>query len=260
MSKLLRRWQRHQRPAGRLLRWTALQAGIVLILCLAVAMASSLPWLVEPNLQPGDLATFDAQAPKAALVRDSTALEQRRSTLVARSVVQVIDADQTRKLMLRLERQLSQLQRITESGLSARVGPVNLTAGEQTWLEQRTNEQRLAWDNQVRRTAERMLSQGLVSSLAVDQLQQASAMQLETDRMASESAHSVAVKLLVSSLQGSSNLRTDPNLSKQLIEEQLTKQGIPTIEVRKGDLITRKGEPISPQAFDVLDHLSLIHI
>ena len=134
-------------------------------------MASSLPWLVEPNLQPGDLATFDAQAPKAALVRDSTALEQRRSTLVARSVVQVIDADQTRKLMLRLERQLSQLQRITESGLSARVGPVNLTAGEQTWLEQRTNEQRLAWDNQVRRTAERMLSQGLVSSLAVDQLQ-----------------------------------------------------------------------------------------
>ena len=228
------------------------------MLCLAVAMASSLPWLVEPNLQPGDLATFDAQAPKAALVRDSTALEQRRSTLVARSVVQVIDADQTRELMLRLERQLSQLQRITDSGLSARVGPVNLTAGEQNWLEQRTDEQRLAWDNQVRRTAERMLSQGLVSSLAVAQLQRASAMQLETDQMASDSARSLAVKLLVSSLQGSSNLRTDPNLSKQLIEEQLTKQGIPTIEVRKGDLITRKGEPISPQAFDVLDHFGLV--
>ena len=61
------------------------------------------------------------------------------------------------------------------------------------------------------------------------------------------------VKLLASSLQGSSNLRTDPILSKQLIEEQLTKQGIPTIDVRKGDLITRKGEPISPQAYDVLD-------
>ena len=79
------------------------------MLCSAVAMASSLPWLVEPNLQPGDLAPFDARAPKAALVRDSTALEQRRSTLVARSVVQVIDADQTRELMLRVERQLSEL-------------------------------------------------------------------------------------------------------------------------------------------------------
>ena len=42
------------------------------------------------------------------------------------------------------------------------------------------------------------------------------------------------MKVLVSSLQGSSNLRTDPNLSKQLIEEQLTKQGIPSIDVNKG--------------------------
>ena len=228
------------------------------MLCSAVAMASSLPWLVEPNLQPGDLAPFDARAPKAALVRDSTALEQRRSTLVARSVVQVIDADQTRELMLRVERQLSELQQITDSGSSARVGPVNLTADEQEWLKQRTDQQRLAWDNKVRKTAERMLSQGLVSSLAVEQLRQASAMQLDTNLMELESARSVAVKLLVSSLQGSSNLRTDPNLSKQLIEEQLTKQGIPTIEVRKGDLITRKGEPINPQAFDVLDHFGLV--
>ena len=258
VSKLWRRWQRHQKPAGRILRWTTLQSAIVLMLCSAVAMASSLPWLVEPNLQPGDLAPFDARAPKAALVRDSTALEQRRSTLVARSVVQVIDADQTRELMLRVERQLSQLQQITDSGSSARVGPVNLTADEQEWLKQRTDQQRLAWDNQVRKTAERMLSQGLVSSLAVEQLRQASAMQLDTNLMELESARSVAVKLLVSSLQGSSNLRTDPNLSKQLIEEQLTKQGIPTIEVRKGDLITRKGEPINPQAFDVLDHFGLV--
>ena len=117
VSKLWRRWQRHQLPAGRLLRWPPLQSAVVLLLCLAVAMASSLPWLLEPNLQPGDLAPFDARAPRAALVRDSTALEQRRSTLVARSVVQVIDPEQTRELMLRLERQLSQLQQITDSQL-----------------------------------------------------------------------------------------------------------------------------------------------
>ena len=258
VSKLWRRWQRHQSPAGRFLRWTPPQSALVFMLSLAVAMASSLPWLLDPELQPGDLAPFDARAPKAALVRDSTALEQRRSTLVARSVVQVIDPDQTRELMLRLEQQLNQLQQITESGLGARVGPVNLTPTEQTWLEQRSDQQRLAWDNQVRQTAERMLSQGLVSSLAVTQLQQAAALQLQSKPMASDSAQTLAVKVLVSSLQGSSNLRTDPNLSKQLIEEQLTKQGIPTIDVRQGDLITRKGETISPQAFDVLDHFGLV--
>ena len=253
MSKLWRRWLRHQRPAGRLLRWTALQSSLVLLLCLVVAGTSSLPWLLKPDLQPGTLAPFNAIAPKDALVQDSTALEQRRSTLVARSVVQVLDAEQTQALKLRLERQLSELQQVSESGSAARVGPVNLSADEQIWLEQRSDQDRLAWDNGVRQAAHRMLSQGLVSTLAVDQLREAAELQLQGDAIDNPAARSVAGKLLVSSLQGSSNLRTDPNLSKQLIEEQLTKQGIPTIDVRKGDLITRKGEPISPQAYDVLD-------
>ena len=253
VSKFWRRWLRHQRPAARLLRWTALQSSLVLLLCLVVAGASSLPWLLKPDLQPGALAPFNAIAPKDALVQDSTALEQRRSTLVARSVVQVLDAEQTQALKLRLERQLSELQQVSESGSAARVGPVNLSADEQVWLEQRSDQDRLAWDNVVRQAADRMLSQGLVSTLAVDQLREAAGIQLQGDAIDNPAARSLASKLLVSSLQGSSNLRTDPNLSKQLIEEQLTKQGIPTIDVRKGDLITRKGEPISPQAYDVLD-------
>ena len=253
MIKIWIRWLRHQRPAGRLLRWTSVQSSLVLLLCLVVAGASSLPWLLKPDLQPGALAPFNAIAPKDALVQDSTALEQRRSTLVARSVVQVLDAEQTQALKLRLERQLSELQQVSESGSAARVGPVNLTADEQVWLEQRSDQDHLAWDNVVRQAAQRMLSQGLVSTLAVDQLRQAASLQLQGDAVNNPAARSLAAKLLVSSLQGSSNLRTDPNLSKQLIEEQLTKQGIPTIEVRKGDLITRKGEPISPQAYDVLD-------
>ena len=253
VSKLWRRWLRHQRPTGRLLRWTALQSSFVLLLCLMVAGASSLPWLLKPDLQPGALAPFNAIAPKDALVQDSTALEQRRSTLVARSVVQVLDQEQTQALKLRLERQLSELQKVSESGSAARVGPVNLSADEQIWLEQRSHEEHLAWDNVVRKAANRMLSQGLVSTLAVDQFRQAASLQLQGDVIDNPAARSLAGKLLASSLQGSSNLRTDPILSKQLIEEQLTKQGIPTIDVRKGDLITRKGEPISPQAYDVLD-------
>ena len=137
-----------------------MQSSLVLLLCLVVAGASSLPWLLKPDLQPGALAPFNAIAPKDALVQDSTALEQRRSTLVARSVVQVLDAEQTQALKLRLERQLSELQQVSESGSAARVGPVNLTADEQVWLEQRSDQDHLAWDNVVRQAAQRMLSQG----------------------------------------------------------------------------------------------------
>ena len=258
MSRLWRRWLRDEAPARRLLRWSRLQLSAVLVLCLAVAMVSSLPWLLKPDLQPGSLAPFDAVAPKAALVQDSTALEQRRSNLLARSVVQVIDRQQTLELRQRLERQLGELQQVSLTGSAARVGPVNLDANEQRWLQKRSENERLAWDDALRRAADRMLSQGLVSGLAEGQLREAVRLQVR-DLVAEEpAARSLAAKLLSGTLQGSSNLRTDPNLSKQLTETQLTKQGIPTIEVRAGDLITRKGEPISPQAYDVLDYFGKV--
>ena len=227
-------------------------------MCLAVAVASSLPWLIKPDLQPGAIAPFDAIAPKDVLVQDTTALEQQRSSLVAQSVVQVIDPEQTKLLRQRLEQQLIQLQQVAMSGSAARVGPVNMSRAEQQWLSQRTAQEHLDWDSAVRQAATRMLSQGLVSNLAVNQLRQAAKVQLGQAAITNPAARSLATKVLASTLRGSSNLRTDPNLSKQLIEEQLTKQVIPTIEVRKGDLITRKGEPISNQAYDVLDHFGRV--
>ena len=227
-------------------------------MCLAVAVASSLPWLIKPDLQPGAIAPFDAIAPKDVLVQDSTALEQQRSSLVAQSVVQVIDPEQTKLLRQRLEQQLIQLQQVAMSGSAARVGPVNMSRAEQQWLSQRRAQEHLDWDSAVRQAATRMLSQGLVSNLAVTQLRQAAKVQLGQAEITNPAARSLATKVLASTLRGSSNLRTDPNLSKQLIEEQLTKQVIPTIEVRKGDLITRKGEPISNQAYDVLDYFGRV--
>ena len=217
-----------------------------------------MPWLLKPELQPGSLAPFDAIAPKDALVQDSTALEQQRASLVARSVVQVIDRDQTQRLKQRLEQQLLQLQAVTDTGSAARIGPVNLSKPEQEWLKQRSEQEHLAWDATVRSAADRMLSQGLVSNLAIDQLRRAADVQLSAAELEEPASRSLAGKVLTSALRGSSNLRTDPNLSKRLIEEQLTKQAIPTIQVRKGDLITRKGEPISPQAYDVLDYFGRV--
>ena len=258
MSRLWRRWLRDEAPARRLLRWSRVQLSAVLVMCLAVAMVSSLPWLLKPDLQPGSLAPFDAVAPKAALVQDSAALEQRRSNLLARSVVQVIDRQQTLELKQRLERQLGELQQVGMTGSAARVGPVNLDANEQRWLQERSQNDRLVWDDALRRAADRMLSQGLVSGLADGQLREAVRLQVRDLVTEEPAARSLAAKLLSGTLQGSSNLRTDPNLSKQLIETQLTQQGIPTINVRAGDLITRKGEPISPQAYDVLDYFGKV--
>ncbi|MGB1416120.1 MAG: HDIG domain-containing metalloprotein [Synechococcus sp.] len=258
MRSLWRRWLRHQAPSGQLLGWTPLQRIGLVLLCIAVSAIASLPWLLKPDLQPGALAPFDAYAPKDALVRDTTALEQRRSNLVARSVVQVIDPEQTAMLLKRLDSQLAELHQLNETGSAARIGPVNLSNAEQRWLEQLQPKALLRWEQAIRKSAERMLNQGLVSTLAGSQLQRAATLQLDALELDSPAARSLGSKLLASSLEGRGNLRTDPALSRQLIEEQLTKQGIPTIEVNRGDLITRKGEPISPQAYDVLDHFGKV--
>lgn len=255
---LWRRWLRHQAPAGKLLSWKVLHLVGLLLLCVAVSATASLPWLLKPDLQPGALAPFDAVAPKDALVRDTTALDQRRSNLVARSVVQVIDPEQTQMLLMRLDSQLAELHQLNETGSAARIGPINLTNTEQLWLEQLQLDELNLWEEAIRKSADRMLSQGLVSTVAGSQLREAASLHLDALPLDDPAARSLGSKLLANSLEGRSNLRTDPALSRQLIEEQLTKQGIPTIEVSRGDLITRKGEPISPQAYDVLDHFGKV--
>ena len=229
----------------------------LLLSCFAVAIISSWPWLVQPNLRPGIPAPFEARAPKDARVVDSEAHEQRRSHLVQNTFVQVIDQQETTRLKERLERNLAELERVARNSDAGRIGPVNLTAEEQIWLKTRSQQKRKHWDMAIRRASERMLNQGL-NNLALEQLHEAASMQLADLGERNDPARSLSSKLLAKTYQGSSNLRTDPARSQRLIEELITKQDIPIIEVRRGDLITSKGEPISQRAYAVLNHFGLV--
>ena len=230
----------------------------LLLACIAVAVISSWPWLVQPNLRPGTPAPFEAIAPKDASVENSEALEQKRSNLVQSTFVQVIDQQETTRLKQRLERHLSELERVANSNDVARIGPVNLSPEEQIWLTKLTKQEQKNWDKAIRLASERMLSQGLVNSLAFEQLQQAASLQLADLGKWDSPARSLGSKLITNTFQSSTNLRTDPARSQRLREELITKQGIPPIEVNQGDVITRKGEPISQRAYAVLNHFGLV--
>ena len=258
LRRLWHSWLRNESPRRPVLRWPPVLKAGLLVVCLLVALVSSWPWLAEPNLRPGVPAPFDAVAPKDALVVDSEALEQRRSSLVPRTFVQVIDRQESQRLRERLERQLLELQRVARSDAADRVGPVNLSPEEQQWLAQQTPQATTEWQVAIRDAANRMLSQGLVNTLALAQLRDAASLQLDNLGESGDPARSLGSKLLASTLQGTSNLRTDPVLSQRKIEALITKQGIPTIEVTKGSLITRKGEPISPQEYDVLEYFGKV--
>ena len=255
LPRLWRQLLRLERPRQALSPWRRRDALAVLLAGLLVALVSSWPWLVEPSLRPGVPAPFTVQAPKAATVVDSDALEQRRSQLGPRSHVQVVDPRINRELEQRLARQLQAIQQLA-SDHQKQVAPLNLSPEERRWLSQLPPMELELWEQDLRLSQRRMLEQGLVGSVAQRQLQQAAALQLDH---LGEPGRSLGSRILASSLQGRSNLRIDATLSQRLIEDLLTQQGIPTIQVRQGELITRQGEPISAQSYAVLDYFGLVN-
>ncbi len=255
-KRLWRIWLRNESPRQPLVSWSSSQKVTLILVAVLVALVSSWQWLGEPNLRPGVPAPFDARAPRDALVEDSEALQQKRSDLVPRTFVQVIDKHQSAALKQKLERKLGEIELVALSREGDRIGPVNLTLEEQNWLSQSTKGERRAWSLDVLDAADRMLVQGVINTLASEQLKDAAFAQLFN--LGESPSRSLGSKLLRSTFQGSSNLRIDPLKSQKLLEDLITKQGIPTIEVNRGDLITRKGETISPQNYDVLDYFGMV--
>jgi putative nucleotidyltransferase with HDIG domain len=255
LKLLWRQLLRLERPRQALVRWRTAGMATVLLCCLVVALVSSWPWLVEPSLRPGLPAPFTVRAPRDSRVIDSAALERRRSQMGPRSQVQMVDPEANKILQADLERRLSQVRR-QSGGDPHQLDALNLTAEESRWLDEQSPAQLIAWETAVRQAQLRMLTQGVVASLADESLR--SAANLHLDGLPTP-ARSMGSRLVAEVLQGRSNLRTDALLTQRRIEQIVTQQGLPTLAVKRDDLITRQGEPITPQAFDVLDHFNLIN-
>ena len=252
---LWRQLLRSERPKQQPALWRSRDIVAVLLLCAVVAMLSSWPWLVEPSLQAGMPAPFTARAPKAARVIDTTAVDDRREQMLHRTTVQVVDPQASKSLMGALEAKLLAVEQQADERQS-QVQTISLTPQERQWHTSLTPTQLSQWRRDVLQAELRMLSQGLSASVAGNQLLTAATLQLEALPAA---GRDLGARLLASALEGHSNLRSDPGLSQRRIEALITQQGIPTIAVQAGDLITRQGEVISSQAFDVLDYFGLIN-
>jgi hypothetical protein len=257
LKSIWRNWLTSQSPARALMPWSIANKTTLLIICLLIAIISSYKLLAVPDLKPGDLSTFDAIAPKDAQVIDSAALQQKRSDLIPRTSVQIIDQSQSLKLKQELIEQLKELELVAESNDSDRIGPINLSIQERNWITIQSKAKRNLWNKEIISLAERMLSQGIIKTLANDQLIESASLHLSRSEIENP-AITIGSKLIANTFYGKSNLRHDPGRSQQLLEELITKQGIPNIDVKKGDLIIQKGEPITQKRYDVLDYFGLI--
>ena len=254
LLNLWRRAARLERPRSAPSSWPPGGFAGVLIGCILVGLMASWPWLMEPNLQPGMAAPFTVRAPKDARVMDSEALERRRRDLLPRTTVQVVDKQASLAIQQQLEGHLRRLEQLAQ-GAAQSVEPIPLAPKEMRWLQGLSPEQLARWERDVRQAQLRMLSQGLSGGVAEGQLLEAANLQLEGQQPV---ARSLGARLIGDSLLGQTNLRSDPSLTQRRIEELITQQGIPTLKVSKGELIVGQGEPISQQAFDVLDYFGLV--
>ena len=249
-----RHWLRHERPSRLAVRWTLRDGFFVLLACLGVGLISAWPWLVQPSLRPGLPAPFEVRAPRDASVVDSEALAQRRSQLGPRIQVQITDQNATTKLEQRLKRMLAELLNSRTAG-EMRLTPIAISTEDEAFLLTQTPEELQEWQISIEKAQKRMLAQGVVSTLAEGQLQQAAKLQLDH---LPEPGRSLGAKLITRSLQGSTNLRTDNSLTQVLLNDLIQQNGVPKIEVQAGEVITVKGEVISQRAYDVLDAFGLI--
>ncbi len=241
-----------------MLIWSPADKALIFIVCIAIAIVSSYKLLAVPDLKPGDLATFDAIAPRDAQVIDSAQLQQKRSDLIPLTSVQIIDEEATKELNKQIEAKIIQLELLVENNDFNQIGPFNLTSEERLWIKSQTAESRKQWGKEIIRVSKGILRQGLIKNLAKDQLKASAYFQLSSINF-EPPARTLGSKLIANTFSGKDNLRYDPSRSQQLLEELITKQGIPTIEVKKGNRITNKGNFISQKSYDVLDYFGMIN-
>ena len=225
----------------------------IVLAALLVGAISGWPLLREPVLAVGAIAEQDYRAPASAEVIDRSALKARRSDLGLHTVVHVIDDQQNLLLVESLERGIRELRRSIATDNLA-VPPIDLSKEELEDQQQLNDKEREIWEQEILQAQQRMLAQGLVASISEQSLRGAAQQQLFS---LPEQQQEVGAKLLIRSLLGQTNLRADPDLTRQLTEKLLN-QNAEVIEVNGGDLIVSRGEQINSRQFDVLDYFNFV--
>ncbi len=227
------------------------------MVCLLVAIFSSYKLLAVPDLKPGDIAQFNEIAPRDATVIDTKALKEEKQKL-EESFVQVVDKNQSNNLEKSVFQKIKKLQTLKENDFEVGINEINPTSSEKLWLLNVSDNEWELWKEEIKNASKKMLSQGIINTLALDQLIEASSLQLIDLGEKESPSRSLASKVLSSSFYQKSNLKVDKLKTNLLLENLIDQDSTYTIDVKKGSAISKKGEKISSQQFDILEHFNKV--
>ncbi len=227
------------------------------MVCLLVAIFSSYKLLAVPDLKPGDVAQFTEIAPKDATVIDTKALREKKNDL-KETFVQVLDKNQSNNLENSVFQKIKKLRTLKNKNFKGSLKEINPTNIERIWLANVSDREWEIWEEEIKNASKKMLSQGIINTLAFDQLNEASSLQLIDLGEKDSPNRSLGTKILSSSFYQKSNLKVDKLETKMLLESLINQDGINTIKIKEGSIISKKGEPISSQEFQILQHFNKV--
>ena len=227
------------------------------MVCLLVAIFSSYKLLAVPDLKPGDIAPFNEIAPKDAIVIDTQALKEKKKGIIE-SAVKVIDSNKNENLEKLIINKINSLRTLKDTNFEGKISIINLTNSEKSWIINASDSEWKTWEEEIKKASKKMLAQGIINTLALEQLNEASSLQLIDLGIKDSPTRSLGSKILSSSFYQKSNLKVDLLKTNILLENLITQDDINTIKVKEGSIITKKGRIISSQEFDVLEHFNKV--
>jgi len=227
------------------------------MVCLLVAIFSSYKLLAVPDLKPGDIAPLNEIAPKDAIVIDTMALKEKKKGIIE-SAVKVIDSNKNENLEKLIINKINSLRTLKDTNFEGKISIINLTNSEKSWIINASDSEWKIWEEEIKKASKKMLAQGIINTLALEQLNEASSLQLIDLGIKDSPTRSLGSKILSSSFYQKSNLKVDLLKTNILLENLITQDDINTIKVKEGSIITKKGSIISSQEFDVLEHFNKV--
>ncbi len=198
-----------------------------------------------PTVQQGNNQIFPA-SPSHLLEFNQALLEidaYRLTTSEKDSSSLITQISESRKKYFQANAKLLQIE--NESSERVYVETSLLELSDQNWAETQKG---------IHQSAERILTQGLPSGLPRRILEDAVSLQVQVS--VPGEAESLATKVLLTVLKP--NLTQDKEQTKQQAQQAVEKVSSVMVDVRRGEVIVKKGERITEWKFDVLEEYHLI--
>ena len=153
-KKIWRIWLGSQSPRRPILRWSSTDKLGLLMVCILVAIVSSYKLLAVPDLKPGDVAPFNAIAPKDAIVLDTQALKEKKKGL-KENYIQVIDQSKSDNLEKLIIEKINKLRALKDTKFEKNTSDINLSNSEESWLIEASNTEWEIWKEEVKKASKK---------------------------------------------------------------------------------------------------------